>query len=926
MRRIPIRLVPIDGESLDSWIVAYAARLELSIGVLAHALGLDLRWLRRPARDVALGGRRHDVVELRTASEACGVDLDGLRRPLARYAHCANDRFGPVELARGATPMRWSRFCPECLATNGGRWAAVWRLPWCVACPAHKRFLRSGCGRCGGRQRQRPLNADVQRPQTTTCSMPRQGATGRGEHHCGHDLTAERRGAGVPADVLTMQESLADLLDPGIEHAALAAGVGRLADLVGTAALLRPGANPLLRVRGLDRVEAIGAGLVEAQEVLADASDKRMTELIAATAARQSRAGVLPAAWAGASPELVARVLSIRDSSLGPADRLRWRSTTTPRRPTQSQEATDSLVGSMPHALWLDWSIRLGPPPGIGESCFRAVAIAALLLPGSTARLPSLVSDLSADPASFARTVTYVLRTICATDGDGLILGALTRLGDSLRTYGSPIDYRRRRRLGTTVELLDRRSWDRICASVGILTGGPRKLHNARLWIWETVTGGPLQRLSAGGRPIDPTAGTDLGERGSYVRFLLNLPTPVAQLLEAHARTLLDEQGCADEPLTWSPPVDWVGGAYLPGSEPDDIDGDEIWRLLYLGLSPGQVAAQARTTIGHVRHVMCRVPQNIPRGPHPQETANARTALPAALTPAVLRTLIVDDNRSIHSIAAEFLVGRNPLTAALRREGIPVPPAHGRLRHQVDPDWLRAQYIDAQRTLPDIAAEIGTTPSNMARVAAKHGIPLRGPGGASHAASLRAPVNFPEPLASAVLGQGGWGRVRRFQMCARSRSVNHAAKLVGCKTSVLSGQLAHLERACGGTLIVRATRQQQPQTLTRLGRRLLSQADEHLGPNRDAPPALPPSPLGDVLGLLKPELRLQRFEVAAKSRTVAEAALTLGVRPFVVNNAISALERAAGGLILDRTSSSKPHRLTALGRRLLRQMGEARNE
>jgi hypothetical protein len=920
VRRIPLRLVPIEGESLDSWIVAYAARLELSISVLAHALRLDLRWLRHPARDVALGGRPDEVVEFRSASEGCGVDLDDLRRPMARYAERAHHRFGPVELARAAAPMRWSRFCPDCLGANGGRWAAIWRLPWCVACPEHQCFLLSACGRCEGRQRQRPLNGDVQRPQTTTCSMPRPGASGRGEHHCGHDLVTEQAGGKVPVEVLRMQQGLAGLLDPDIEHAALAAGIDRLADLVGTAALLRPDADAFLRKRGLDRVEAIGAALVEAQEVLTDASDRRLSELIAASAERSTSARVLPFAWAGASPELVARVLSIRDSSLGPADRLRWRSTTTPRRPTQSEEATDSLVGSVPHALWLDWSIRLGPPPGVGESCFRAVAIAAMMLPGSTARLPDLVSDLSEDPASFARTVTYVLRTICATDGDGLILGALTRLGDALRTHGSPIDYRRRRRLGASIELLNRRSWDRICASVGILTGGQRKLHNARLWIWETVTGGPLQRLTPGGRAIDPTAGSDLDERGSYLRFLLNLPTPASQLLEAHARALLDEHGCADEPLTWSPPIDWVAGACLPGSEPDDIDRDEIWRLLYLGLSPGQVAVQARTTIGHVRFVMCRVPQNIPRGPHAQESASVRTALPEQLTPARLRRLVVDENRSVHSIAEEFAVGRKPLTSALRREGIPVPARHGRLRHQIDPDWLRAQYVDEQRTLPDIAAEIGTTPPNLARVAAKHGIPLRERGGASHAASLRVPLGFPEPLASAVLGQGGWGRVRRFQICARSRSINHAAKLVGCKTNVLWGQVAHLERACGRPLIVRATRRQERQVLTPLGRRLLAQADEHLGPNPDAPPALPPPPLGDILGLLAPELRLQRFEVAARSRTVAEAASVLRLRPFVVNAAISALEGVVGGVLISRATAQDIHRVTPLGRRLLQQM------
>jgi hypothetical protein len=105
-----------------------------------------------------------------------------------------------------------------------------------------------------------------------------------------------------------------------------------------------------------------------------------------------------------------------------------------------------------------------------------------------------------------------------------------------------------------------------------------------------------------------------------------------------------------------------------------------------------------------------------------------------------------------------------------------------------------------------------------------------------------------------------------------------------------------------------------------LGRRLLAQADEHLGPNPDAPPALPPPPLGDILGLLAPELRLQRFEVAARSRTVAEAASVLRLRPFVVNAAISALEGVVGGVLISRATAQDIHRVTPLGRRLLQQM------
>jgi len=222
------------------------------------------------------------------------------------------------------------------------------------------------------------------------------------------------------------------------------------------------------------------------------------------------------------------------------------------------------------------------------------------------------------------------------------------------------------------------------------------------------------------------------------------------------------------------------------------------------------------------------------------------------------------------------------------------------------------------RTLSELAAEVGTTPPNLARIAAKYGIDLRERGGASHAASLRAPIGFPEPLATAALGQAGWTRVRRFQICAGSRSMNSAAKVIGCSAGVLSTQVARLDRACGGPLLVRTGRDQRPQQLTKLGRCLLAQADEHLGANAEAPPTLP-LPLGAVVGLLGGERRLRRFEAAARSPTVVDAARALGLRPYVVNNAVRSLEGVVGGALLDRTDSRSPHRVTRLGRRLLRQ-------
>jgi DNA-binding MarR family transcriptional regulator len=250
-----------------------------------------------------------------------------------------------------------------------------------------------------------------------------------------------------------------------------------------------------------------------------------------------------------------------------------------------------------------------------------------------------------------------------------------------------------------------------------------------------------------------------------------------------------------------------------------------------------------------------------------------------------------------------------------------VPPAHPPSKHKVDPAWLRTEYVDRRRTLPDLAAEVGTTPSTIARIACRHGIPLRERGGASHEASLTAPAGFPEPLANAVLGQGGVERVHRFQVFARTPSLNQAARLLGVSQATLSVQLARLEQACGGPLLVRSPRTHRPQQVTPLGHQLLSQADEHLGPHPLAPKDHP-EPLASALSSFRGEDRVRRFQVAARLPRLADAARHFGADLGTFNRALRGLEEACGESLFMRSATSRPRDLTAAGRLLLRQADE----
>ncbi len=266
-------------------------------------------------------------------------------------------------------------------------------------------------------------------------------------------------------------------------------------------------------------------------------------------------------------------------------------------------------------------------------------------------------------------------------------------------------------------------------------------------------------------------------------------------------------------------------------------------------------------------------------------------------------------------------MSRKTVAGAVRREGLPIPPAHAPPRHAVDPAWLRTEYVDRRRTLPDLAAEVGMTPANLARIARRHGIPLRKRGGASHQASLSPPADFPEPLANAVLGQGGIQRVERFQVFARMRSLNQAARLLGTSPATLTTQLAQLEAACGGPLLVRSPRTHRPQEVTALGRQLLAQADEHLGPHPEAPKDLP-EPLASALSSFRGEDRVRRFQVAARMSTLAEAARFFRTDPYTFDRALRGLETACGQPLLARESPRRPHRLMGTGSLLLEQADE----
>ncbi len=306
---------------------------------------------------------------------------------------------------------------------------------------------------------------------------------------------------------------------------------------------------------------------------------------------------------------------------------------------------------------------------------------------------------------------------------------------------------------------------------------------STRRYLYELLTGcglvtaPPPYRLSAG--PL-----------GSYNDFALGIPASLATALAGHARCLLDGWGIGGEPLQWQPPGDWVTATAWPGADPARTDPAPIHRaLLDDETPPFQIAADLGISLGHLRQVLRRHPLPRPRRP-------VRYTLIPAPEPATR------------------------------------PPGQQPGVIYLDPAWLRREYLTWHRSLDDIAAQIGCPIQTLNRFARDHGIPVRTRGTSSYMPASSAPGlhprDLPEPLRSALTGPRARGRLDRLLVIADHSSILAAAQALGLWQATLYGQVARLERACGGPLVNRR-RPAGTAILTLPGQQLCQQARDYLG-------------------------------------------------------------------------------------------------
>lgn len=866
-RTLPIRVDPIPGEALDSWLEALAFRLHTPLADLLPELGLRRRPHRRTSEfvDVPLDWTvLLRASELDALSSATGVDSRSIEAlTLSRYdgrALLVDSATRQVNRRRLWGRSRGSRYCPDCLADTGGRWLLSWRVGWSFACTTHRRLLADVCPGCDRVARRRLLR---ELPILGRCVQPTGVKThGPSAVRCRHDLTTATTPQ-FPEDhpMLQAQRLIHDVIEEGEAHFGIYAVepvsvLTALSDLRAiTARILgyadRDDLNNILprdlliaydralaQPTGSHRPRLVrkrpgfmapaqaaitAAGVTAAIDVLnsgtirdAGTALRRLVETI-----RRRGATVNPSTFGTWGRATSATLNAVQISALGPflkpSDQLRYRTGAGRPHHRLPADGASSRHHRVPTLLWTTWALRLRPPNSLYLDTLRPTLSTMLLLTGTRRSLPNAAEILGA--VTDAANTSRVLQML---EGDfhwPQILTALTRLADYLDTDNVPIDYHRRRRLDYR-DLLPDDQWRHICRQTAFTTAHQRRARFARCLLFEKISTMPADRAPASFAINTPS------RRDRLLHFAAHLTPDLATCLNEVAHDFLAHHGIRDEPTEWQPPATLLADLALPGDDPDLIDISVVHRLVHdRSRSLSDVAQQLGTTLDVVRYLL----EQHPAPPSPltarqaRATGHLRVVTRAALPKDTLSHLYHDQRLTLREIGHRVGVSKKVIGDLLDDYGI----ARRQYRPTaivVDRDWLYEQYITRRRTLTDLASETGTAPTTLARWARTHHIPIRPRGGASYnevRLTLDQATTAPRVLQPALVGLAAWDRLRRFAAASNYPTIGIAAKALGLTKGILSTQIIRLEHDLGGQLLTRAERG-RPMRLTPLGRKVIT--------------------------------------------------------------------------------------------------------
>lgn len=888
VRTLPIRLDPLAGEALDSWLEALAHRSHTVLADLLGAVGLKMDEARSGGNGWIIQLSPDEVVAVSCATGVGAAEVKAMT--LSHYDERAV-RIGPAATVSRTFPWgrgRGSRYCPQCLAETGGRWQLCWRLGWSFACLRHRCLLADVCPACGRPERLYPhIGAAI--PTPWLCANPAADATGRIPPRCGAQLanaTVARFDAGHP--VLAAQKTVYDLIDAdtarfGVYRANPQPSSNALGDVRAVAARIlryassdelddvlpanlvdayRASDAPLVTRSGRNGgkpglcapAHAISAavGVTAALTVLNEpnvASAGRSIHWLVRGAREHVRI-VCPATigWSDrATSTLVGVQLASLGDSLKVSDQLRYRiAAPLPSRPRAGSSRVDHLVRATPTMFWPAWSLRMAIP-GCRHRHFRRILSAAILLVGTRLRLQQAARLLS--PGMPGQDLSRVLQSMQATATWEPVRAALTHCADRLADGDASIDYHRRRQLDYT-NLLPDDEWATICRQSGTTFQTRRMALTARCFVFEQLSGLPARAA--------PFAVDSWEFRNKVADFPKYLTPELDTAIRRHAEEFLAAHHISDEPVVWHPPTDVLDELHIDGLDPAGVDVPELHRLIRMGhQSIGEAAKRLDTTRDALRYALelhpAPVPPPVIRHPHPSTPRPPKPHPAEAYRKARLQLTRDEfihryevERLTLRDIGAQAGVSRGVVTRLAHDYEIPIRKPYNREGAVIDRDWLHQQYVVHRRSLLDIARQCALSDSTVARWAKIFGIPLRPKGGASHVNTFderqvveRAPALLHPALADA----GGWERLQRFAAAAHYPTLTVAANELGLQQGRLVIQIKRIEHELGHQLIIRAERG-RPMRLTGMGNRVVKAVEKvrrWSSPATTAPPTTAPS-------------------------------------------------------------------------------------
>lgn len=761
-RTLPIRLAPHPGEAIDSWWEAMAHRLGTNTGDVLSAMGL---LPRSPSSPVSSGILGHlvtllDEDQAARASWSSGVTPAGVQAmTLAHYdrrAHMVDAERRRVAARHVWGRARGSRYCPACLADNGGRWKLRWRLGWSFACLDHHLLLVDTCPRCSRMPRHFP--ATTRHPLSPgRCHSPSEKDAPLARCDQPFEdvpaLTLAVQGPVIAAQKLIEEAISRGRADFGVYQDHPQPSLALFGDLRALACILlrrvperlagfvppeilalhqqpvpkkRRSFNPgvgeetrpgrLAPQRAATAALAVSAALHILEQGDAHRAGAALRHLI------RDADGTIPLKvglrWAHTSPVFDAVHLATLAPRLSHSDQLRYRTADRlPRRPGPSASArTTQRAHRIPTQLWPTWSARLSPMNGALSRTIRPALSCYLLLIGGTGDFTTATRVLRS-PAEDRLGPHMAHRLTKQGHWKAISLG-LSALADYLDQEGSPIDYDRRRALDYR-DLLPQDTWTQLCRDIEFEAGGVRRHLFARALLFERISGLPTTVAPAAYAP----ATTEL--RTMLRTFETDLTPALVSQLEEYAREFLARQRIHDEPLTWQPPTNIIKGLDLPGCDLGDIDLGILHRLIRgESLTTAQSARRLGVSHDAVRFVLQEQPAPPKRSAMWERGATIRRAR-ALLPRDTFARLYLEEYRPLKWIAKHADVNEDAIKVLIREYGMSREGKATRWR-QIDLDWLRDQRA-AGRTCRELAEETGFSLGMISYLGRRHDMPGQRP-------------------------------------------------------------------------------------------------------------------------------------------------------------------------------------------------------